>query len=61
METLDIVNSTADAAYATDGKRKIVAWNKGAERLLAYRRRQVLGKRCYQVASWNRSIWQPLL
>ena len=49
MEALDMVASTAEAAYATDGKRHIVAWNKAAERLMGYEGCHVLGKRCYQI------------
>ncbi len=49
MQALDIVASTAEATLATDGKGKIVAWNKGAERLLGYRARQVVGKRCFEL------------
>ena len=49
MQALDIVASTAEAALATDCKGKIVAWNKGAERLLGYTARQVTGKRCYDI------------
>jgi DNA-binding CsgD family transcriptional regulator len=49
MQALDIVASTAEAALATDCKGKIVAWNKGAERLLGYTARQVVGKRCFEL------------
>ncbi|MBI1996599.1 MAG: PAS domain-containing protein [Deltaproteobacteria bacterium] len=47
MQALDIVTSTAEAAFATDWKGNIVAWNKAAERLLGPTARQVVGKRCY--------------
>ncbi len=46
---LGVVAGTAEAAFATDRKRRIIAWNKAAERLLGYEERQVLDKRCYQV------------
>lgn len=41
--------SMADAAFATDEKGNIIAWNKSAERLLGYKERLILGKRCYEV------------
>ena len=46
---LDIVARTTEAAFAIDGKCRVVAWNNGAKKLLGYEARSVLGKRCYQV------------
>jgi PAS domain S-box-containing protein len=49
METRDIVTSIAEAAYATDGKCHIVAWNAAAERLMGYDPSQVLGRPCHEI------------
>ncbi len=49
MDPLEIVESTADAAFATDEEGRIVIWNKAAERLLGYRAEAVLGKSCHKV------------
>ena len=49
MEALSVVDGMADPAFAVDGKYRLVAWNKGVERLLGREARSVLGKRCYQV------------
>lgn len=44
-----IVQSTAEASYATDASRRIVAFNGAARRLLGYRRSDVLGHLCFEV------------
>ncbi len=49
MEALSVVDGMADPAFAVDGKYRLVAWNKGVERLLGREARSVFGKRCYQV------------
>ncbi|MFQ5670732.1 MAG: LuxR C-terminal-related transcriptional regulator [Acidobacteriota bacterium] len=49
INALDLVESTADAAFATDEEGRIVIWNKAAERLLGHRAEQVLGKACHDV------------
>lgn len=49
VDVLDIVAGVAKAAFATDRKHCIVAWNKAAERLFGYEEPRVLGKRCYQM------------
>lgn len=49
VDVLDIVAGAAKAAFSTDRKHRIVAWNKAAERLFGYEEPQVLGKRCYQM------------
>jgi PAS domain S-box-containing protein len=49
LDPLDIVASTADAAFGTDEAGRIVIWNKAAEKLLGYPAARVLGKPCHQV------------
>jgi len=49
IDPLDIVSSTADAAFATDESGRIVIWNKAAERLLGYAAEEVLGKPCHDI------------
>jgi PAS domain S-box-containing protein len=40
---------TADGLYIVDHQQRIVRWNRGAERLLGYAAREVLGRPCYDV------------
>ncbi|MBD3868740.1 MAG: PAS domain-containing protein [Acidobacteria bacterium] len=49
MDPLELIESTADAAFATDEEDRIVIWNRAAERLLGYKAEQVLGKACHEV------------
>lgn len=49
MDTFDVVASTAEAAFATNQKGAIVAWNKAAAQMLGYEASQVLGKLCHPV------------
>jgi len=49
LDPLDIVASTADAAFGTDERGRIVIWNKAAERLLGYTAARVLGKPCHEI------------
>lgn len=49
IDSLDIVASTADAAFATDEDGRIVIWNRGAERLLGHPPALVLGRPCHEV------------
>lgn len=49
MDPLDIVSSTADAAFATDELGRIVIWNRAAEKLLAIPAAQALGKPCHEL------------
>lgn len=48
-DPLDIVSSTADAAFATDEDDRIVIWNHGAEQLLGYEAARVLGRTCHDI------------
>lgn len=48
-ESVTIVDRTADPAFAVDQKHRVVAWNRGAEGLLGYEARSMLGKRCYRI------------
>lgn len=49
MDFLEIVQSTGDAAFATDDEGRIVVWNKAAERVLGYAAERVLGKACHEI------------
>jgi len=48
-DPLDIVASTADAAFATDEEGRIIIWNRAAERILGHDAADVLGKSCRDV------------
>lgn len=42
-----ILDSLADGVYVTDLERRIVFWNRSAERLTGWRGKDILGKTCY--------------
>lgn len=46
---LDLFANTADGVFAVDPKGHIVLWNKGAEKILGYSSREVLGKPCCEI------------
>jgi PAS domain S-box-containing protein len=49
VDPLDIVARSADAAFATDERGRIVLWNRAAERLLGHPAANVLGKPCHEI------------
>ncbi len=48
-ELKDLVNSTADAAFAVDGTGTIVVWNQAAGALFGLSAKEAVGKSCAQV------------
>lgn len=46
---LDRLEGAPYGAYAIDLDQNIVFWNSQAERILGYRAREVLGRKCYEV------------
>ncbi len=48
-DPLELVASTADAAFGTDEHGRIVIWNKAAERLLGFAASEALGKPCHEL------------
>ena len=46
---MEIVNSSAEPAFATDAEGRIVAWNRGAEGLLGYPQCRALGQACWSL------------
>ncbi|MFQ5720499.1 MAG: LuxR C-terminal-related transcriptional regulator [Acidobacteriota bacterium] len=59
LNPLDIVETTADPAFATDEDGRIVIWNRAAARFLGFPAEAVLGQPCHEVlggldASGNR-------
>ena len=53
MDPLDIIASTADAAFATDEEGRITIWNRAAERLLEHDAARVLGRPCHEILCGN--------
>ena len=47
MNACDVVATTGSPAFAVDRHGKILAWNNAAQESLGYRRKEVLGRRCY--------------
>jgi PAS domain S-box-containing protein len=50
-ECLDMLCNTGDGAFIVDADRRIIRWNKEAERILGYSEGDVLNHKCYQVIS----------
>jgi len=48
-DPLELVASTADAAFGTDEEGRVVIWNRAAEQLLGYRAAEVLGRPCHEL------------
>lgn len=48
-DPLELVASTADAAFGTDEDGRIVIWNKASETLLGFSASEVLGKPCHEL------------
>jgi PAS domain S-box-containing protein len=42
-----LLNSLADGAYITDVNRKILFWNRAAERITGWRAEEVIGRSCF--------------
>lgn len=49
MRPRQALGTTAEAAFATDLQGRILAWNRGAERVLGVSGRQAIGRCCYQL------------
>ena len=49
MNGAQLVATTAEPAFAVDDNGRILAWNRGAEKLLGYRQKEVLGRPCWEV------------
>ena len=45
--TEEIFDSLFEGAYIVDNERKIVFWNKGAEKITGFKKEEVLGKNCH--------------
>ena len=48
-DILDFISNTADGVVGVDRGQKVVLWNPAAEMLLGFKRREVLGRFCYEV------------
>ena len=52
METIHLlenISNTADGVFAVDEDQRIVHWNAGAEKILGYSDKDMLGRFCYEV------------
>ena len=52
METsqlMEIISNTADGVFAVDEDQRIVHWNEGAENILGYSAKDMLGRFCFEV------------
>ena len=45
----DIAGSSGGAVFIIDGDLRIIAWNRGAERLLGFQGSDALGQQCYEM------------
>jgi PAS domain S-box-containing protein len=48
-EITDLVDSTSDSAFATDGSGHVVAWNRAAEAMFGMSATDAIGKMCGQI------------
>lgn len=44
----DLLENTFEGIYMTDSERKIISWNKGAERITGYSADEVVGHYCFE-------------
>jgi PAS domain S-box-containing protein len=51
VNPIDIANSSADPAFVTEAEGRIVAWNRGAEKLFGYARSHAVGQTCWDLLS----------
>jgi PAS domain S-box-containing protein len=58
-EDLDTLCNTGDGVYVVDVNKRIVRWNKGAERILKYTEIDVLNQDCYRLISGRISPDKP--
>lgn len=56
----DTLCNTGDGVYIVDSNKRIIRWNKGAERILKYPEAAVLNHDCYRVISGRTSPDKPL-
>ncbi|MBK6846438.1 MAG: SpoIIE family protein phosphatase [Proteobacteria bacterium] len=47
IEPASLLDALADGVYATDTRRRIVYWNRAAERITGYRAEEVIGRSCF--------------
>ncbi len=47
LASRELLDSLADGAYITDVNRKILFWNRAAERITGWRREEVVGRSCF--------------
>ena len=50
-EYFDTLCNTTDGVFIVDAEKRILRWNKGAERILGFAEADVLNHECYQVVS----------
>ena len=50
-EYFDLLCNTADGVFIVDANKRIVRWNRGAEKILGYPETDVLNRECYRVIS----------
>ena len=48
---LELMNEAPYGVYAVDMNQKIVFWNDSAERILGYKKDEVVGRHCYEVCA----------
>lgn len=47
VEPAKLLDALADGVYATDTRRRIIYWNRAAERITGYRADEVIGRSCF--------------
>ncbi|MEJ2009029.1 MAG: LuxR C-terminal-related transcriptional regulator [Acidobacteriota bacterium] len=59
-ELFDILETTADGAFAVDEQGLVCSWNRTAEKLFSYRKSEVLGRPCAHLLKGKGSLGNPI-
>jgi PAS domain S-box-containing protein len=59
-ECFDMLCNTADGVYIVDANKRILRWNKGAEKILGYLEPEVQHQECFRVLSGQSQPERPL-
>jgi PAS domain S-box-containing protein len=57
---LDIFANTADGVFAVDSEHRIIFWNRAAQKILGFRRKEVVGRHCYDVIAGRDKSGSPV-
>ena len=59
-ESFEVLSNSGDGVFIVDENKRIIRWNKGAEKILRYAESDVLNQDCHRVISGRQSLEKPL-